>query len=78
MMSRTFQEVERDAVHLPAKDREILAERLIRSLKNEPLTEVEEAWVKEAERRFSAWRKGSRAGVPQKQAFKRIRKELGW
>ena len=71
-MSRTFQEIERDAVHLPAKDREILAERLMRSLKHEPLTEVDEAWVKEAERRFSAWRRGSRVGVPQERAFKRI------
>lgn len=77
-MSRTLQEIERDAVHLPAKDREVLAERLIRSLKHEPLTGVDEAWVKEAERRFSAWRRGSRVGVPRERAFKRIRKELGW
>ncbi len=77
-MSRTLQEIERDAVHLSAKDREVLAERLIRSLKHEPLTAVDEAWVKEAERRFSAWRRGSRIGVPRERAFKRIRKELGW
>ena len=75
-MSRTLQEIKRDAVHLSAKDREVLAERLIWSLKHEPLFEVEEAWVKEAEHRFSAWCKGSRVGVPRERAFKRIRKEL--
>ncbi len=77
-MSRTLQEIEHDATRLPAKDREVLAERLIRSLKHEPLSAVEEAWVKEAERRFSAWRKGDRVGVPHDQAFKRIRRELDW
>jgi putative addiction module component (TIGR02574 family) len=77
-MSRTLQEIERDAARLPAKDREVLAERLMLSLKHEPLTEVEEAWVKEAERRFSAWRRGDRVGVPPDRAFKQIRKDLGW
>ena len=77
-MSRTLREIEHDATHLPAKDREVLAGRLIQSLKHEPLTAVEEAWVKEAERRFSAWHKGDRVGVPHERAFKRIRRELDW
>lgn len=77
-MSRTLLEIEREAVRLPEKDREVLAERLIRSLKRAPLTQVEEAWVKEAERRFSAWRRGERVGVPVERAFKQIRKDLNW
>ena len=77
-MSRTLLEIEREAVRLPVKDREVLAERLIRSLPRAPLTQVEEAWVKEAERRFSAWRRGEREGVPVERAFKQIRKDLGW
>jgi putative addiction module component (TIGR02574 family) len=77
-MSRTLLEIEREAVRLPQKDREVLAERLIRSLKRAPLTQVEEAWVKEAERRFSAWRRGERAGVSRDRAFKQVRKDLGW
>lgn len=70
--------IEREAFRLPVKDREVLAERLMRSLKRAPLTQVEEAWVKEAERRFSAWRQGEREGVPVARAVKRIRKDLGW
>ena len=77
-MSRTLLEIQREAVRLPEKDREILAGRLIRSLKRAPLTQVEEAWVKEAEGRFSAWRRGERVGVPVERAFKQIRKDLDW
>ena len=77
-MSRTLLEIEREAVRLPQKDREVLAERLMRSLKRAPLTQVEEAWVKEAERRFSSWRRGERIGVSRDRAFKQIRKDLDW
>lgn len=77
-MSPKLLEIEREAIRLPAKDREALAERLLRSVKREPLTKVEEAWIKEAERRFSAWRRGKRAGVPADRAFKQMRKGLGW
>lgn len=63
-MSPKLLEIEREAIRLPVKDREALAERLMRSVKHQPLTQVEEVWVKEAERRFSAWRRGKRAGVP--------------
>jgi len=77
-MSPKLLDIEREAVRLPEKDREVLAERLMRSLKRTPLTRIEEAWVQETERRFSAWRRGEREGVPAARAFKQIRKNLGW
>lgn len=77
-MSARLLEIERKAFRLPVKDREVLAERLIQSLEGGRLTLVEEAWVEEAERRFSVWRRGEREGVAAKLAFKRIRKDLGW
>jgi putative addiction module component (TIGR02574 family) len=77
-MSKALLKIECEAVRLPVKDREVLAERLMRSVAREPLTQVEEAWVKEAERRFSAWRRGTRTGVSAARAFKQIRKDLGW
>ena len=77
-MSPKLLEIQRKAAGLPAKDREMLAERLMRSVNRAPLTQVEEAWVKEAERRFSAWRRGEREGVPAERAFRQIRKDLGW
>lgn len=39
-------------------------------------TQMEEAWIKEAERRFSAWRRGERTGVPVERVFERLRKDL--
>lgn len=77
-MSPKLLEIQRKAAGLPVKDREVLAERLMRSVNRAPLTQIEEAWVKEAERRFSAWRRGEREGVPAERAFKQIRKDLGW
>lgn len=77
-MSKALLKIEREAVRLSAKDREVLAERLMRSVIREPLTQVEEAWVEEAERRFSDWQRGTRTGVPVERAFKQIRKDLGW
>jgi putative addiction module component (TIGR02574 family) len=77
-MSPKLLEIQRKAAGLPVKDREMLAERLMRSVSRAPLTQVEEAWVKESERRFSAWRRGEREGVPAERAFKQIRKDLGW
>jgi putative addiction module component (TIGR02574 family) len=76
-MSPQLLAVERQAAHLAPKDREILAERLIQSLDAVPLTDVEEAWVKEAERRFTAWRRGERKGIPAARAMRQIRGELG-
>jgi putative addiction module component (TIGR02574 family) len=77
-MSPELPDIERKAIRLPVKEREVLAERLIQSVEGVPLTEVEEAWVKEAERRFRAWRRGERKGVSAKRAFRQIRKDLGW
>ena len=68
-MSKALLKIEREAIRLPVKDREALAERLMRSVKQEPLTQVEEAWVEEAERRFSAWRRGRERGVPVERAL---------
>jgi hypothetical protein len=57
---------------------ESLAEKLIQNLENVPLDALDEAWIKEAEKRFSAWRRGQRKGVSAKRAFKQIRKDLNW
>ncbi len=77
-MSPQLLEIERKVFRLPIKDREALAERLMHSVDEKPLTEIEEAWVQEAERRFAAYRKGERRGVPAATGFKQIRKALGW
>jgi putative addiction module component (TIGR02574 family) len=69
--------IEREAVRLSAEEKELLAERLMLSLDNAPLSEVEEAWVKEAERRFTAYRSGQRKAILAARALKQMRKGLG-
>ena len=46
--------IEKQARKLSAAERERLAERLLAQTEDEPLTVVDEAWVLEVERRFSA------------------------
>jgi len=69
--------IEKQARRLPATERERLAERLLGQMKREPLTAVDEAWVAEAEKRFSAWKRKTTKTVSAAKALRDIRKELG-
>ncbi len=51
-MSQGLQQMFRDAFALPAEDRATLAGLLIESLEPPPDADVEQAWAKEAERRW--------------------------
>lgn len=68
--------IEKQARKLPAEERKRLAERLLAQMENEPLTAVDEAWVAEAERRFSAWKRKKTKALPVSKAVADIRKEL--
>ena len=52
-MSRDLKQVFREAFELPETERATLAGLLIESLEPPPDSEVEEAWAKEAERRWN-------------------------
>jgi hypothetical protein len=75
-MSALVEKLERQAEKLPPADRERLAQRLLRGLRAEPLTEAEEAWVREAERRYRAWKRDRSRARPAAKALAEIRKEL--
>jgi putative addiction module component (TIGR02574 family) len=68
--------IEKQARKLPAEERERLAERLLAQMEDEPLTAVDEAWVAEAERRFSAWKRKRTKALTATKAVADIRKEL--
>ncbi len=51
-------ELETDALKLPATDRARLAHRLIESLEGAEERDVEGAWIEEAERRHAEYRNG--------------------
>lgn len=71
-MSQRTIDIEKTAMKLSNTEREKLAAILMRSLNDEPLTTVDEAWVKEAESRFSAYLRGDHAGIPVDMAFARL------
>ena len=68
--------LEKKARKLPAVERERLAERLLAEMEDEPLTAVDKAWVAEAERRFSAWKRKKAKAIAATKAVADIRKEL--
>ena len=51
---------------------------LVQSLEDAPTSEVDAAWIEEAERRYEKWRAGKTEGIPGPQFFPDIRRELGW
>ena len=68
--------IERQARKLPAMERERLAERLLTQMKDARLTAVDEAWVAEAERRFSSWKRKRTRAIPATKVIADLRKEL--
>lgn len=74
----TVLEIEAAAMRLPAAERELLANHLLRSLDADPVSEVDQAWIEEAERRFQDYQAGKTRPLPGEQVFLQIRQELGW
>ncbi len=61
---------------LPLKERAILAEHLIRSIENINDSENECLWVKEAERRYQAYKKGNIKSRPAEEVLKSALKRI--
>ena len=68
--------IEKQARKLSATERERLAERLLAQAEGQRLTSIDEAWVVEAERRFSTWKRKKARPIPMTKAVDDIRKEL--
>lgn len=70
--------VEKQALLLPPEDREALVERLLRSLGQKAVPEIDPAWLAEAERRYREYKEGRVQGIPGARVFEEVRQELGW
>ncbi len=68
--------IEKQARKLSAAERERLAERLLAQTEGQQLTPVDEAWIVEAERRFSAWKRKKTRPASATKSVDDIRKEL--
>ncbi|OQX19769.1 MAG: addiction module protein [Desulfobulbaceae bacterium A2] len=76
-MTTILERVEKEALNLPREERAFLADRLLSSLGGEVLSEVDAAWVAEAERRYAEYKEGGRQPVPADQVFADADRMLG-
>lgn len=74
-MSTSLEQLQSQALELPAEDRARLIELLLASF--EPKTEAQEAWIEEAVRRRDEVRSGKASMVPGDEALARVRARLG-
>ena len=62
-------EILKQALELKSEERFLVIEGLLRSL-DEPDKEIDQIWVKEAEKRLKAYREGRLEGIPMEEIFK--------
>jgi putative addiction module component (TIGR02574 family) len=72
----TTKELKTQALRLPAKDRARLAAQLLVSLDESAKGRYDAEWIEEAERRYSAYKKGALPGRLAAGALKRARARI--
>lgn len=75
-MPMTMQKIESEALSLDIHSRANLAGKLLLSLDEPTVSEVEHLWLAEAERRLDDYRTGKVQGIPGDLVFKRAIAEL--
>lgn len=68
-MSNLLEKIQNDALSLSGQERAFLADRLLSSLGDDVVTEVDAAWIEEAERRYLEYKEGKRPGISAKDVF---------
>lgn len=53
------------------QERTFLADRLLGSLSGNKATDIDDAWIEEAERRYEKYRLGNRPGIDAKRVFEK-------
>ena len=75
-MTVDLDQITQEALSLPSNARATLAERLLQSLDDTALSEIDQAWIEEAEKRYQELMEGKVQGIPAHEVFTQIRKEL--
>lgn len=73
-MATSFKEIEQQAQALAAENRAKLAETLLESLLQTPLSEIETAWVQEIEERVAAFDRGETQAYAAEDVFAEARR----
>lgn len=75
-MKTLIQELAHQAERLSPGERERLAGELIAGAESAPLTDIDVAWIAEADARYDAWKAGQTQAVEAAKATRAIREEL--
>jgi putative addiction module component (TIGR02574 family) len=75
-MPMTMKKIESEALNLDINSRASLVGKLLLSLDEPTLSEVEQLWLDEAEKRLDDYRAGKVHGIPGNEVFKRAITEL--
>ena len=75
-MPMTQKKIETEALNLDIQARAELAGKLLKSLDEPSVPEIEQLWLEEAERRLNEYRAGKVRGVPANEVFQRAIAEL--
>ncbi len=68
-MSELLERIENEVLNLSTQERAFLADRLLSSLGENNLTDIDVAWIAEAERRYEEYKQGKRSGIPANAVF---------
>jgi putative addiction module component (TIGR02574 family) len=68
-MSSLLKKIEHEALRLSVQERAFLADRLLSSLGEDTFTDIDAAWIAEAERRYQEYKEGKRPGVAAQEVF---------
>jgi len=75
-MTFDLDQITQEALSLPFEARAKLVEQLIQSLDDGKFSDIEEAWIQEAEKRYQELKEGKVRGIPVHEVFAEIREEL--
>jgi putative addiction module component (TIGR02574 family) len=75
-MALTIEQLEREALKLPASSRAVLAEKLVESLHGAEDADHRREWAEETQRRLEDVRMGRVEPIPGEQVFAEIRQML--
>jgi putative addiction module component (TIGR02574 family) len=68
-MSELLKKIEDEVLSLSTQERAFLADRLLSSLGKDLFTDIDAAWIAEAERRYQEYKEGNRPGIEAQEVF---------
>lgn len=72
----TMKDIQSAALKLPVGRRAQLAATLLSSLDSDEPAEIENAWIREADRRYQAYKRGKVQAIPAADAIRKVRESL--